>query len=169
MATDVNAHLNTLGPDVQMWTNRANSPCPNNGTCVNGADGYRCECPFGYKGLECADVDHCAVNRCQNGGTCVDGSGSFTCNCTENYGGATCKLGMEIFSPPCCCGKLMISQACVISSVHEGGASQHAMGQGVFIYQHAMGQGYVSQHAIWQEGCLPRWVSAQGTVCTGGV
>ena len=61
---------------VQMWIYCAASPCHNNGTCVNEADGYRCECPSGHKGPDCADVDQCVPNPCLNGGTCEDALGS---------------------------------------------------------------------------------------------
>ena len=71
-------------------------PCHNGGRCLDETDGYRCECPSGYKGPECADIDDCpTVNPCQNGGTCVDGSGSFTCNCSDKYEGPTCQLSRD--------------------------------------------------------------------------
>lgn len=30
-----------------------NDPCLNNGTCINSADGYRCNCPAGFKKSNC--------------------------------------------------------------------------------------------------------------------
>ena len=29
------------------------SPCNNNGTCVDGIASYKCECPLGFEGQDC--------------------------------------------------------------------------------------------------------------------
>ena len=66
------------------------NPCQNGGACLNEADGYRCQCPSGYKGPECADVDHCAASPCQNNGTCLNEAGGYRCECPSGYTGPAC-------------------------------------------------------------------------------
>ncbi|KAI4882658.1 hypothetical protein NFI96_001503 [Prochilodus magdalenae] len=60
-----------------------------NGHCINTDGSFRCECPTGYtlnySGVDCVDVDECAVgNPCGNG-TCTNVIGSFECNCEEGF------------------------------------------------------------------------------------
>ncbi|KAL7847601.1 hypothetical protein AOLI_G00223190 [Acnodon oligacanthus] len=60
-----------------------------NGHCINTDGSFRCECSTGYtlnySGVDCVDVDECAVgNPCGNG-TCNNVIGSFECNCEEGF------------------------------------------------------------------------------------
>nr|KAG5712306.1 hypothetical protein BaRGS_023885 [Batillaria attramentaria] len=48
-------------------------PCQNGGSCQDQVNGYLCQCPPGYSGLQCQmDIDECGSSPCQNGGICVD-------------------------------------------------------------------------------------------------
>ena len=42
----------------------AENPCQNNGTCIDGLDGYTCTCPSGYTGTTCeiSKLVHVFVN-----------------------------------------------------------------------------------------------------------
>ena len=60
----------------------ANTYCRNGGTCFQGD----CDCPAGYRGLQCETYDACLLLSCLNGGTCVSGF----CNCLTGYSGTNC-------------------------------------------------------------------------------
>lgn len=53
--------------------NQTAVPCDNGGTCVDGINGYSCQCPPRFSGPFCnVTVTQCSGNPCQNGATCVD-------------------------------------------------------------------------------------------------
>ena len=53
--------------------NQTAVPCNNGGTCVDGINGYSCQCPPRFSGPFCnVTVTKCSGNPCQNGATCVD-------------------------------------------------------------------------------------------------
>ncbi|XP_076876101.1 fibrillin-2 [Brachyhypopomus gauderio] len=59
------------------------------GHCINTDGSFRCECSVGFSlghaGMNCIDVDECAVgNPCGNG-TCTNVMGGFECNCEEGF------------------------------------------------------------------------------------
>ena len=66
--------------------------CQNGGTCTDGVNTYRCECPSGFTGSTCADVDDCVSNPCGKGEACVDGDNSYNCSCLDNFRGPNCQL-----------------------------------------------------------------------------
>ena len=48
-----------------------NSPCANNGQCVDAVDDFNCVCEPGFTGKRCQHrIDYCSIEPCQNGGTC---------------------------------------------------------------------------------------------------
>ncbi|KAL4239882.1 Calcium ion binding [Mactra antiquata] len=78
------------------------SPCQNNGNCINELGGYRCICPNGYSGKNCqTNVNECANNPCVNG-ECIDDIGFYTCDCDDKYSGTNCNIPVNNCSPnPC--------------------------------------------------------------------
>ncbi|GFO45668.1 neurogenic locus notch homolog protein 1 [Plakobranchus ocellatus] len=47
------------------------SPCRNRGVCFNKPNSFTCDCPKGYSGLVCDEVDPCLSEPCNNGGICL--------------------------------------------------------------------------------------------------
>ena len=77
-------------------------PCQNDGICVNGDDGYTCECAPGYTGSDCElEIDECENNPCVHG-ACTDGIGGYTCACEPGYEGTQCETNTNECAPnPC--------------------------------------------------------------------
>ena len=67
------------------------------GTCVNTNGSFHCDCPEGWKGLQCEhDIDECQVMKtCSNEGTCVNKNGSFHCECSEGWQGKLCEHDID--------------------------------------------------------------------------
>ncbi|XP_068705343.1 fibropellin-1-like isoform X2 [Montipora foliosa] len=69
------------------------NPCQNGGTCVtidiNGGKAYLCECPEGFKGINCEQAV-CTPGYCLNGGICKPVNKQPTCICQAGYTGPRC-------------------------------------------------------------------------------
>ena len=69
-----------------------NQPCQNGGTCVDADQGYVCECPEGFMGLDCRE-SACGLGRRAGGpmgcacGYLWRGSGSGERGCTAGFMG----------------------------------------------------------------------------------
>ena len=75
----------------------AESPCSNNGTCVNQLDEFECVCPRGYKGGRCRNkANPCKGDPCGEGGRCrkAEGGqwGKIDCECYPGFHGDYCEL-----------------------------------------------------------------------------
>eukprot|EP01052_Picozoa_sp_SAG31_P036213 SAG31_NODE_4484_length_3196_cov_1.689377_3_plen_216_part_00 len=71
------------------------TPCSNNGTCIDGAGSYRCDCgDTSYAGPECETyvINECLGNPCENDGRCVDQIGGYSCNCAAGWTGQRCEV-----------------------------------------------------------------------------
>ena len=54
------------------------NPCSSNGACVNSANGYYCQCSFGYTGSKCeTQINNCVNNPCLNNGNCMNQIGGY--------------------------------------------------------------------------------------------
>jgi len=75
--------------DFDTDTNTENNDCNciNYQVCVNNV----CECPQGYSGTQCQQIDDCANVACVNGGGCVNGS----CVCPQGYTGTNCEFPID--------------------------------------------------------------------------
>ena len=72
------------------------SECGENGKCVDGANGYTCDCDEGFKniltdtGLDtCVQIDECDTQggegKCTDNGDCVDETLKYKCVCDDGY------------------------------------------------------------------------------------
>ncbi|XP_065191393.1 protein eyes shut homolog [Sycon ciliatum] len=69
--------------------------CAGRGPCVatgNSAEPFACECPAGYFGPRCVEINECFNQPCVNGGTCVDRSCDYECVCQQGYSGRNCEV-----------------------------------------------------------------------------
>jgi alpha-tubulin suppressor-like RCC1 family protein len=72
------------------------TPCTNDGECVDGDNEYTCTCTNGWTGDDCSLVDECEVAvaeglmPCSDHGTCVDGDAAFSCTCDAGWTEADC-------------------------------------------------------------------------------
>ncbi|XP_028405966.1 neurogenic locus notch homolog protein 1-like isoform X2 [Dendronephthya gigantea] len=86
------------------------NPCYNGGTCRQSTNQKRalpvgkpwwCECPSGYMGHDCQDMDLCLMRLCQNGGTCLSVQGKTKCLCSPAFGGKYCQEKNVCHGNPC--------------------------------------------------------------------
>ncbi|XP_066591150.1 sushi, von Willebrand factor type A, EGF and pentraxin domain-containing protein 1-like isoform X2 [Prorops nasuta] len=77
-------------------------PCHENAICVNLAEinatrnSYRCECPSGYTGSDCATkINFCHSESCENNGTCLSGITNYTCVCSVPFTGIQCETELS--------------------------------------------------------------------------
>ena len=69
-----------------------NSPCQNNGTCIDLHESFNCVCQDGFTGERCEiNIDDCVNVTCENNGSCVDLVNDFECNCIPEYSGKHCQ------------------------------------------------------------------------------
>jgi len=73
--------------DTDTNTENNDCNCINYQVCVNNV----CECPEGYSGTQCQQIDDCANVACVNGGGCVNGS----CVCPQGYTGTNCQYPVD--------------------------------------------------------------------------
>lgn len=77
--------------NVKLITGQAcsNSPCENNGLCIEKEDTFFCQCPFNFFGDRCQYKSSCSSSVCKMGATCMNDLSSpngYKCICQQgNY------------------------------------------------------------------------------------
>lgn len=74
----------------------ANTPCEHNATCTVTWNDYVCECPRGYKGKRCADVEFCQLQGCPPNSHCVNLQGGYECLSNATFDGAETALSYRL-------------------------------------------------------------------------
>ena len=82
------------------------TPCENNGICIDGINEYQCNCTdTGFEGEHCEiNIDECELygNPCQNNATCIDLINEYQCQCYPGYEGQNCEIDIpECATNPC--------------------------------------------------------------------
>ena len=74
----------------------AENPCLNGGSCENGFNEFICKCKEGYEGRRCEqEVNLCKSNPCQHGGLCQKHFNSYTCQCQAGFQGKNCEVNVD--------------------------------------------------------------------------
>ena len=91
------------------------NPCLNAGVCSEVNDGYTCDCPAGFGGLNCETEigDPCDPNPCLNGGACTGADNGYACECADGFSGDNCETfeGGPCDPNPCLNGGVCSSTA----------------------------------------------------------
>ncbi|CAI5447536.1 unnamed protein product [Caenorhabditis angaria] len=70
----------------------ADSPCLNDGQCVDMGGAYKCNCKSGWTGPRCEqDNGSCASKPCRNDGYCVSLIADYFCVCPAGVSGKNCE------------------------------------------------------------------------------
>ncbi|XP_068735007.1 fibropellin-1-like [Montipora capricornis] len=77
------------------------NPCKNDGRCTAFEERYECDCPIGFMGKNCQDVNHCLPNPCKNEGNCYATSYGYHCTCVKGFKGPNCDIFSKCTSNPC--------------------------------------------------------------------
>ncbi|XP_071442369.1 protein crumbs isoform X3 [Hetaerina americana] len=62
-------------------------PCLHNGTCRITWNDFECNCPRGYKGKRCEEMEFCQLQECPPGGTCRNLEGGYECVANVTFAG----------------------------------------------------------------------------------
>ncbi|PFX21141.1 Cadherin EGF LAG seven-pass G-type receptor 2 [Stylophora pistillata] len=91
-------HNTISGCEEKMGSHCVSNSCPNNSTCREEFDSYKCICPVGYVGKLCVRI--CSLKPCRHG-KCesVDSKKGFRCVCPQQYTGEFCEVRMELPCP----------------------------------------------------------------------
>ena len=97
----------------------SSNPCLNNGTCLDGVNGYKCNCPGAFNGTHCESwTDLCHPSPCINNGSCINrnySASGYECNCTgTGYAGPHCQYVRGFCYP---------YNPCVHGQCHDNGTS----------------------------------------------
>ncbi|XP_067661789.1 protein crumbs-like isoform X2 [Haliotis asinina] len=66
------------------------SPCKQNGTCSNTFyNDFRCDCPYGYRGKDCGELDFCRNATCSPNATCNSLHSGYECISSSTFNGHT--------------------------------------------------------------------------------
>ncbi|XP_077984041.1 sushi, von Willebrand factor type A, EGF and pentraxin domain-containing protein 1-like [Glandiceps talaboti] len=73
--------------------NCGSAPCERGGICKDLVNDYECDCPVGYGGKQCTQVQEmCHLSFCQNGGSCNRNVDPHNCNCVPGFSGPYCEF-----------------------------------------------------------------------------
>ncbi|XP_055375058.1 protein crumbs isoform X2 [Condylostylus longicornis] len=62
-------------------------PCQHNANCRNTWNDFECDCPKGYKGKSCQDIQFCEISNCPGNSTCKNLDSGFECITNTTFQG----------------------------------------------------------------------------------
>ncbi|WAR31504.1 FBP1-like protein [Mya arenaria] len=105
------------------------NPCVNDGSCIDGLNGYTCVCTD--------DIDDCLTNHCQNNGSCEDGLNTYTCKCAGGFNGTNCENEIPICDREPCqngatCNETTEGYSCTCVAGFSGTRCEEAFDNGTY-------------------------------------
>ncbi|XP_058806153.1 protein crumbs isoform X2 [Phymastichus coffea] len=67
----------------------ASSPCHHNGTCHVTWNDFWCQCPRGYTGKTCQEMEFCQLQDCPNGSKCQNLDDGYECMANATFDGVS--------------------------------------------------------------------------------
>ncbi|XP_065157140.1 protein crumbs-like [Atheta coriaria] len=74
-------------------------PCHRNGKCINTWNDYRCQCPHGFKGKDCIELEFCELERCPDDSTCRNLESGYECAANATFDGEAKPLMYNLTTP----------------------------------------------------------------------
>ncbi|XP_017770186.1 PREDICTED: protein crumbs isoform X2 [Nicrophorus vespilloides] len=75
------------------------NPCHRNGVCRITWNDYICDCPRGFKGKDCKDLEFCQLEKCPPGSICKNLEDRHQCMANVTFDGETSPLMYELTVP----------------------------------------------------------------------
>ncbi|CAB3258977.1 unnamed protein product [Arctia plantaginis] len=77
----------------------ARAPCHHNATCTNTWNDYTCQCPRGYKGKQCSEVEFCQLQGCPLNSHCRNLDAGYECVSNATFDGTNTTLTYRLRVP----------------------------------------------------------------------
>lgn len=77
----------------------AQAPCQHNATCTNTWNDYTCQCPRGYKGKQCSEVEFCQLQGCPLNSHCRNLDAGYECVSNATFDGVNTTLTYKLRQP----------------------------------------------------------------------
>ncbi|KAJ8734395.1 hypothetical protein PYW07_014946 [Mythimna separata] len=77
----------------------AERPCLHNATCTNTWNDYTCQCPRGYKGKTCSEVEFCQLQGCPHNSQCRNLDAGYECVSNATFDGINTTLTYKLRVP----------------------------------------------------------------------
>ncbi|CAG9783379.1 unnamed protein product [Diatraea saccharalis] len=77
----------------------ASGPCLHNASCANTWNDYSCDCPRGYKGKQCAEVEFCQLQGCPLNSHCRNLDAGYECVSNATFDGVNTTLAYQLRVP----------------------------------------------------------------------
>lgn len=74
-------------------------PCLHNATCTNTWNDYTCQCPRGYKGKQCSEVEFCQLQGCPLNSHCRNLDVGYECVSNATFDGVNTTLTYQLREP----------------------------------------------------------------------
>lgn len=78
----------------------ASNPCDHNGTCTVTWNDFICQCPLGFKGKTCSDLEFCQLKECPKDSQCRNLENGYECIANATFNGKSNPLSYNLILLP---------------------------------------------------------------------